>query len=87
LKKAAFGRPMDEKEARLSSRNIVHRDIKPKNIMISARSIAISLEIGFEDEMHRIFLHPDLIGRILIGMTNARGGHDNVSVSLLTHIG
>jgi D-serine dehydratase len=55
--------------------------------MISARSIAISLKIGFEDEMHRIFLHPDLIGRILIGMTNARGGHDNASVSLLTHIG
>jgi hypothetical protein len=54
---------------------------------ISARSIAISLKIGFKDEMHRIFLHPDLIGRILIGMTNARGGHDNVSVSLLTHIG
>jgi protein phosphatase len=31
--------------------------------------------------------HPDLIGRILISMANARGGHDNVSVSLLTHIG
>jgi serine/threonine protein kinase len=47
LEKASSGRPMDEKEAKirlirlllavdyLSSRNIVHRDIKPKNIMIS----------------------------------------------------
>jgi protein phosphatase len=30
--------------------------------------------------------HPDLIGRILIGMANSRGGHDNTSVSLLTHL-
>ena len=47
LEQAASGNPMDEKEAKirliklllavdyLSSRNIVHRDIKPKNVIIS----------------------------------------------------
>ena len=30
--------------------------------------------------------HPDLIGDLLVRMANARGGHDNTSVSIMTHL-
>ena len=30
--------------------------------------------------------HPDLIGGLLVRMANARGGHDNTSVSIMTHL-
>lgn len=63
-------------------------------ILMGGRSLLLSTD-GLTDlvddsEIAECFLryppHPDLIGRILIGMANSRGGHDNTSVSLLTHL-
>ena len=64
------------------------------SILAGRKSLLLSTDgltdLVRDDEIAECFLryppHPDLISRILVRMANSRGGHDNISISLLTHL-